>query len=101
MGAIQLDPVRITEGKDIDWMHVSYHSQNDAGAQALVILMLALFGHLNSCVLMPPRIGDYLNTILHSAANQPLPLTLGGLVKLSKLSGNAIPDAVIKMLEFR
>jgi hypothetical protein len=99
MGPVDLDPLRVIERKDIHWMQVNYKSQSDGGAQALVILMLGLFDHLNRCILMPPPINDYLNAITHTAANHPLPLSVSALVKQWQLSGKPIPSTVVRLFE--
>lgn len=67
MGAIDLDPLRVTERKETDWMHVNYTSPDAKGAQALVVLVLALSSHLNSCVLMTPKIDEYLKPLMRGA----------------------------------
>jgi hypothetical protein len=101
MGNVHLDPIDIVNRPDIHWMHVNYRSASEKGAQALVILMLALSNHLNRCVLMTPRINVYLNTVLQSAANQPQPLSLNGIMQTAKLSGLEMPARVEEFLQFR
>jgi hypothetical protein len=101
MGAIQLDPLNIVSRSDVHWMHVKYRDASDKGAQALVVLMLGLFNHLNRCVLMTPRIDDYLNTVLKSAANHPEPLSLSGIVQAAKFAGLDFPPQAEEFFQFR
>jgi hypothetical protein len=101
LGAIDLDPQHVMERKDVHWTQMNFNNQADGGAQALVVLMLGLFDHLNRCILMPPPISEYLNAIIRTAANQPLPLSVSAVVNLSELSGKPVPESVIKFLEHR
>ena len=98
MGAIDVDPMNILVQRDIDWMRVHFTDPHNGGSQALVTLMLGLFDHLNRCVLMAPPISDYLNTVLHSAPNQPEPLSLGAMLKLSAIE---IPEEAVGFLKHR
>jgi len=101
MGMMDLNPQRTLDRKDVHWMLIDYVSQSDGGAQALVVLMLGLFDHLNNCRLMPPPIHEYLNAITRTAANQPLPLSLSALVNASELSGTPLPKALVRFFEER
>lgn len=101
MGPIDPDPLRIVERKDLHWMQMNYESESEAGAHALVVLMLGLFDHLNRCKLMPPSIHEYLKAFEETGANQPLPLSLTALVEAWRLSGTTVPCAFVKWLEQR
>jgi hypothetical protein len=100
MGRIDLDPLNSLR-TDVDWTQIAYTSRRDGGAQALVVLMLGLFDHLERCILMRPPIGDYLNSVISSAPNQPDTLTVEGMCKIARVSGDELPKEYVKFLRFR
>lgn len=101
LDTLELDPYEAVERVDTHWMQIDYLSEDDAGAQALVVLMLALFNHLNRCVLMLPPINKYLHNVLKSAPNQPEAVSLSALLEVAKLSGQEIPAGAVRFLKHR
>ncbi len=101
LGNIDLDPLRVAERADIDWMCISYTDMPDKGAHSVVAFMLGLFSHLNACVLMRPRVNNYLHAVLESARHQSEAVSLKGQLKIAELSGSKIPEGAISFLKYR
>lgn len=70
IGNIETNSHRITSRDDVHWVLYEFTNQELKGGQALAILMLAIFEHLQICVLMNPPILRYMNHILREAAHR-------------------------------
>ncbi len=80
-GAIDTGSHRILSGKDLHWFFLDFTYENFKGGQALSLLILSIFSQLNSCVLKPPQISEYMKPILKKSAYKPK------LVKLNLSNG--------------
>jgi hypothetical protein len=70
IGNIESNSHRIASRDDVYWVLYELTSQELRGGQALAILVLSIFEHLQNCVLMNPPIAKYMNHTLREAAHQ-------------------------------
>jgi hypothetical protein len=89
IGNIDTNSHRILSRNDIHWVLYQLTNENLKGGQALAILMLAIFEHLQGCVLMNPPINKYMNHILREAPHQ------SSLLDVTKIAEILISKTVV------
>lgn len=82
VGSMDTGSHRIISRSDIHWLLYELTNEEYKGGQALALLMLSIFEHLQSSVLMNPPINKYMNHILQDACYKP---TLVDSKKLQEL----------------
>jgi len=68
VGSMETGSHKIISRNDIHWLMYELTNEEYKGGQALALLMLSIFEHLQSCVLMNPPINKYMNHILQSTS---------------------------------
>lgn len=71
VGSIESNTHKISSRDDTFWLLFDLTNKEYKGGQALALLMLSIFEHLQSCVLMNPPINKYMDHILQSASYKP------------------------------
>ena len=99
IGAFEFEPTRVAQRRDIEWIRVSFkHALNRRG-HALAILMMALSSHLNSCLLMPPKLSKYLDGFIKQAKFEAGFVSVERIVGLAKKYRNKLPAKLAAELE--
>ncbi len=71
VGSMDANSHSILSRNDLHWLYFDFTNENYNGGQALSILILQILSHLNTCVLKPPRIIEYMKLILAESAYIP------------------------------
>jgi|GEM_PF-548545 len=98
IGPISLDPFSNITREDIDWTRMLFTNEDRHG-QALAVLMLGLFNHLNQCVLMRPPINKYLDKVLSVAAHQSEFVGIKRIVQFAKESDVQLPAELLQFIK--
>lgn len=86
-GPIDGNSHRISSRTDIYWTMYEFTDEGSKGGHALALLMLLIFEHLQTCVLMRPPIGKYMNHILQGANNRFGLIDAGKIQEITKKAG--------------
>jgi hypothetical protein len=101
IGAFDFEPTRVVQRRDIEWVRISLkRTTTYREGRILAMLMVALSGHLNSCVLMPPSLSKYVGGLMTGAAFEAGFVTIERLIDLAKASGKKFPDEGLATLEW-
>ncbi len=71
VGSIEMNCHKILNKDDIYWFSLNFENNKFKNGQSLAILMLGIFQHLKSCILLDPPIYEYLNHILLATPHKP------------------------------
>lgn len=79
LGGIDMNCHAIVSRDDIYWLLVDFKHDEHKSGQALATLMLGISSHLRECLLLDPRLQQYLNHILKNAAHFPSMVDIKGI----------------------
>jgi len=101
MDTVELDPIKMVENDSFYWMWSTFTMGENSGGHALSYFMLTLFNHLNSCILMRPKIGEYLKHVYGNATQSNQIISVRAALQIIELEGGKVPKILSDFLKDR
>jgi hypothetical protein len=99
VGSLDADCHHILQNDDLFWVLNRLTDPAKNKGQSLSVLMMCIFEHLRTCVLLSPPITDYLSQIVKDAPNKSEAIDMRLAVRMAGMQGTPLESELVNFVE--